>query len=127
MPGLLDYMQHSSLLSPEYKNSPQRSWVTKLPEWEQQPFMDWVQQNQVPYDPSPYADYDMPGFWRALQAKDPRAVSGMAPDGRLHFTDAFKTPYHKSFSNESRYSTSPNDPNWDKNRLMYMGRALYQE
>ncbi len=124
LPGSTDIPQRS----PEYQNHPRISYVTKLPDDMHQQFLQWVQQNHVPYDPGPHADYDMPGFWLALMSGDKQATSGISPvDGRLHFTDYFKTPYHRSFSNQSKYSTSPDDPRWVGRQLIYKGNVLYEE
>jgi hypothetical protein len=98
-------------------------------------FMDWVRKNNVPYDPSPQADYDMPGFWKGLMSGDPRAHSGINPnDNRLHFTDAWKTPYHHTFSNQSIYSKNQTDPQWQARpptqhgwNLMQFGKPIFQE
>jgi hypothetical protein len=95
-----------------YAISPLGGYITKLPPDQQALFLEWVRQNKIPYDPSPKADYDMPGFWQALQSNDPKAVSAIDPyDKKLHFTDYFKTPYHKTFSEESKYSV-PGAPKW---------------
>jgi hypothetical protein len=97
-----------------YAISPLGGYITKLPPEQMAQFMTWVKANNVPYDPSPTADYDMPGFWSALQAKDPRAVSSVDPyDQKLHFTDYFKTPYHKTFSAESKFAV-PGAPIWSE-------------
>lgn len=113
--------------SPNYQNSPQVSYVTQLPALEQAAFMEWVQKNRVPYDPSPYADYDMPGFWKALQAKDPRAVSSINPsDNRMHYPDIWKTPYHRTFSNQSMHSKNPTDPRWEPRPPYQHGGILTQ-
>src|SRR5579864_575996 len=75
-------------------------------------FQSWVKQNKIPFDDSPTSDYDMRGFWKAAQSGDPRATTQVSSfDGKVHFNDAWKTPYHESFSNESMYAT-PNAPAW---------------
>ena len=92
-------------------------------------FQQWVSQNRVPFDPSPQADYDMRGFWRALQAKDPRAVSGMnANDGMLHYPDYWKTPYHQSYSGESKWNTT-GSPMWNEQGQLIDkgGRVVFDE
>ena len=54
----------------------------------------------------------MRGFWKAAQQGNPIAQTAVSPfDGRVHFPDVWKTPYHQSFSNESMYAT-PNAPHW---------------
>lgn len=92
----------------------QGGYATKLSPLEELAFMSWVKQNQIPFDPSETSDYDMKGFYKALKSGDPRAKSGMnSNDGKLHFTDYFKTPYHQSFSAESRYA-GIGAPTWNE-------------
>jgi hypothetical protein len=87
------------------------------PEKEAQ-FQQWVKENNVPFDPSETADYDMRGFWKGLTSGDPRAQTSVSSfDNRLHFTDTWKTPYHRTFSNESIYAT-PDAPQWKDDRLI---------
>lgn len=120
------------ILSEAYRNSPRQSWVSPLTQSQRDAFLSWVNQNNVPYDPSPRADYDMPGFWLALKSGDPRAQSAISPDdNRLHFPDTWKTPYHQTFSNESTYSTNSGDPRWVRNGkffdLVQGGRVIKRE
>lgn len=94
---------------------PTGSYLTQLSPVEQQQFQAWVKQNNIPYDPSPRADYDMPGFWKDLMTGGGHAQSGMnANDGQMHFNDYFKTPYHMSFSNESRSAIPGAAPAWNE-------------
>ena len=78
-------------------------------------FRQWVAANKIPFDPNdPNPDYDMRGFWAALQSGDPRASSAVDPnDQKLHYPDYWKTPYHETFSNESKFAL-PNAPSWNK-------------
>ncbi len=101
--------------------------TTLLPH-EEAKFQQWVTQNKVPFDPSPTADYDMRGYWRALQAKDPRTQTAVnAFDNQLHFPDVWKTPYHASFSNESIYARK-DAPKWVGDKLTdNKGRVLVDE
>jgi hypothetical protein len=96
-------------------------YQTQLAPVDETRFQQWVKANQVPFEDSPTADYDMRGFWQALQQGDPRAATAVNPsDQRLHFPDVWKTPYHATFSNESQYAT-PNAPTWMGNdRTGYM-------
>lgn len=94
------------------------SYLTKLTPQEETQFMNWVKKNNVPFDPSPNADYDMRGFWKGLVSGDPRAKTSVnKSDGKLHFTDTWKTPYHKTFSNESIYADK-NAPHWVEDKLI---------
>lgn len=81
-------------------------------------FQDWVTRSKVPWQDLPTADYDMRGYWQAQQANDPQARTTQSQfDGRMHFPDTFKTPYHRTFSRESKYAL-PNAPYWNENRLI---------
>lgn len=89
-------------------------------------FRAWLKANRVPFEPdAPVSDYDMRGFWKALQAGDPRARSAIDPnDQRLHYPDYWKTPYHETFSNESQWAM-PDAPAWnDKDQLVAPGGAV---
>lgn len=106
-------------------------YTTPLKPDEEKQFLGWVQQNKVPFDPKEdKPDYDMRGFWKALQAKDPRATQGVDPyDKKMHFPDTWKTPNHKTFSNESIYAL-PTAPKWVGNRFLVdskTGRVLYDD
>lgn len=94
-------------------------------------FRKWVKEKKIPFDPDQkYSDYDMRGFWRGLQTHDPHAVTGINPnDEKLHFSDWWKTPYHKSFSNESQWADPATAPHWDdKDRLILPnGKVIYDE
>lgn len=93
-------------------------YISKLSPNDEQNFQQWVKENNIPFDPSPKADYDMRGFWSALVSKDPRAVTAISPtDNKIHFPDVWKTPYHKTFSNESLYATK-NAPHWEGFKLI---------
>jgi hypothetical protein len=67
------------------------SYLTQLDPLREAAFQSWVQKNKVPFDPSPNADYDMRGFWRALQQGDPMAQQTLnANDQQMHFPDYWK-------------------------------------
>jgi hypothetical protein len=71
-------------------------------------FVKWVQLQKVRYNlwaPERTQDYDMPGYYQALVGKDPKAIRA----GTGHYPDYWKTPYHESFSADSKYA----DPNLD--------------
>lgn len=106
-----------------------KGYQTELAPQEQQKFDQWVKDNHVPYDSSPTADYDMRGFWKGLQSGDPHAKTGINPnDHALHYSDYWKTPYHKSFSRESQYATQ-DAPSWnEKDQLVdRSGKVVYDE
>lgn len=104
-------------------------YLTKLSPHEEALFQNWVKQNNVPFDPSERADYDMRGFWKALVTGDPRAHTGINQnDGKLHFTDYWKTPYHESFSRESQWAT-PKAPTWNESDQLVLpdGTIVFDE
>lgn len=79
-------------------------------------FANWVSDNQVPVDLSAHSDYDMPGFYKGLiQGDQQPQVSPV--DNRMHYSDEYKTPMHRSFSQESKYA-KPNAPKWVGNKLV---------
>ena len=89
-------------------------YSTRLSADDEQQFRDWVKKNRVPYQMSSDApqDYDMRGFWQGMVSGDPHATTGVDPhDKQLHFTDYWKTPYHQTFSRESKFA-APNAPTW---------------
>lgn len=93
-------------------------YISTLSPADEQTFQQWVKQNNIPFDPSKTADYDMRGFWSALVSKDPRAVTAISPyDNQIHFPDVWKTPYHRTFSNESIYA-SKDAPHWEGYKLI---------
>lgn len=111
------------------KAAPEGGYLTHLAPQEEGAFQQWVQQNNVPFDPSPAADYDMRGFYKALQAGDPRAKTGVNQnDSKLHFSDYWKTPFHKSFSNESQWATEA-APRWNEKDQLVLpdGRVVFDE
>lgn len=87
-------------------------YSTPLPLMDEMKFQQWVKQNRIPVDDSRTSDYDMRGFWKAAQSGDRRASTSINPsDNQIHFPDTWKTPYHKSFSAESKYAKE-NAPKW---------------
>jgi|SRR5580765_1132900 len=99
--------------------TPGASETTQLNPQEEQAFQTWVTQNKVPWQDSPTADYDMRGFYKALQSGDPEAKQSLSGyDGTMHFPDTYKTKYHPTFSDESKYATRPNAPHWANDRLI---------
>jgi hypothetical protein len=94
------------------------SYKTALGPDDESNFQDWVKKSKVPFDPSPQSDYDMRGYYKAM-VDNPSSVKQSKSDfdGTMHFPDTWKTPYHKTFSNESIYA--PDDaPHWEDNRLI---------
>lgn len=103
-------------------------WITPLNSGDEAKFQDWVKTNKVPFDPSPTSDYDMRGYWKDVASQGDN-LSGKNPvDGRLHFSDSYKTPYHESFSDESSYSTPSNPFHWEGETLKdsRTGKPVYE-
>src|SRR6185436_10861381 len=88
---------------------------TQLPPLQEATFRNWVAQNNVPFDPTKgVQDYDMRGFWLGLQNGHPQAMTAVNPnDNQMHYPDYWKTPYHESFSNESKFA-GPVAPQWNE-------------
>jgi len=94
--------------------------LTTLPPEKEQAFLSWVKANKVPFNPKDkIQDYDMRGFYQAMQNKDPMATNAVDPyDKKLHYPDYWKTPYHETFSKQSQWATE-GAPNWnDKDQLV---------
>lgn len=90
-------------------------YVTKLSPIDEKKFQQWVRANKIPWRDIPTADYDMRGYWKALQsgkAKQSRSTF----DKTMHFPDTWKTPYDAVFSKESMYA-KPNAPRWIGDKL----------
>ena len=79
-------------------------------------FQAWVKQNKVPFDPNMQnSDYDMRGFYKALQEGDPKAKEAINPnDNKPHWPDYWKTPYHQSFSADSQWADPKKAPKWNE-------------
>lgn len=105
-----------------YAKAAPNGYLTHLSPAEETDFQSWVQEKKVPFDASTHADYDMRGFWKGMKAGDPHAQTGVnANDGQLHFSDYYKTPYHKSFSAESQWA-GKGAPQWnEKDQLVLPG------
>jgi hypothetical protein len=103
-------------------------YQTTLSPKQEQDFQGWLFKNNIPYNlkwPADQSmqDYDMRGYWKALQSGDAETRDPKT----LHFPDVYKTPYHKTFSNQSKYAT-PEAPHWEGNRLIDKdGRVLIDE
>lgn len=112
-----------------YVADPKATYNTPLPPPKEAEFQQWVSQNKIPFDPSlPVSDYDMRGFYSAMKAGDPRALSAIdMNDHQIHYPDYWKTPYHKTFSNESQWAT-PDAPKWVGDTLVdKTGKVLFDD
>lgn len=104
-------------------------YQTNLNPLQEMAFQQWVKDKQIPFDPSPTADYDMRGFYQAQMNGDSSAKTSVnANDGMPHFTDPYKTPYHESFSAESKYA-GQGAPNWNEQDQLVMpdGQVVLDE
>lgn len=110
--------------------TPAPSYNTSLPQLEEWAFRSWLVQNRVPFNAeAPVTDYDMRGFWRAMQGGDPRATSAINQnDGQMHYPDIWKTPHHATFSEGSQWA-GPVAPKWtpDDKLISPGGRILSDE
>jgi hypothetical protein len=109
----------------------QGNYWTKLPPDQEAQFRQWVKQNNVDFDPDEdKPDYDMRGFWQALQRGDPRATTGVNKnDKQIHYDDYWKTPYDASFSSGSQWAIQGKAPSWVDNRKLVLpnGRVMYDD
>ena len=107
-----------------------REFNTQLPMMDELQFRNWVAQNNVPFDPNAGpSDYDMRGFYQAAQQQQPGVTTAINPiDNMVHYPDRFKTPMHRSFSNESQWA-GPNAPVWidDARLALPNGRIVFDE
>lgn len=118
-PGILSAymppMDPTFLRNSQWVQPGNHTYNTPLSAANETAFRSWLSDNNVPFNPNATGpqDYDMRGFWQALQSGDPKAVSAVDPnDNQLHYPDYWKTPYHQTFSNESQWAT-PNAPRWN--------------
>lgn len=121
--------QGKSVIPSYAKPEPKGGYLTKLNDKDEAAFQQWVKENKIPFDPSPKADYDMRGFWKGLTSGDPNARQALnANDGQMHFSDYWKTPYHQSFSAESKWA-GKGAPTWnDQDQLVLPdGKVVFDE
>lgn len=94
------------------------NYFTKLSPEQELAFRSWVAKNKVPFNPNaPVTDYDMRGYWMSLLHGGNPGTAINPYDHKLHFPDTYKTPYDKTFSNQSIYAL-PDAPRWKGNRYL---------
>lgn len=124
-----DWAPHAgNINSKNAKTAKPGDYTTKLDPAMEAKFQAWVKDKNVPFDPSPQSDYDMRGYYKALMSGDPNALQQKSEfDGRMHFPDTYKTPFHKTFSDQSQYAT-PGAPHWEGDVLKdSKGRVVADE
>lgn len=86
---------------------------TKLSKGDEQKYQKWLNSTSkdtgVDYNPDD-PGYDMRGYWQDIVATGKFKKMGE----KQHFPDTYKTPYHPTFSRESKFA-SPDAPYWNKN------------
>ena len=112
-----------------YANPNWQQEMTKLPAEQEEEFLNWVKSNKVPFDPNDkYPDYDMRGYYLSTlnNPQAPQAAINQATQS-LHYPDTFKTPYHESFSSESKWATE-GAPSWQENKLVSpTGEVIFED
>lgn len=111
--------------------APGQSFNTQLDPGQEQFFRQWLQHNNVPFNPEGGAsDYDMRGYYKGLMNGNPMARPSEinANDGRPHFTDYYKTPLHQSFSGGSQWAGN-DAPQWvnDHQLAAQNGQVVFDE
>jgi hypothetical protein len=104
-------------------------YSTPLSGDEESKFQGWIKDNNVPFeDDGPKSNYDMRGYWKDIASKGKSETSINPNDNQMHFPDTYKTPYHKTFSNESKYATS-DAPHWanDHQLVDKGGKVVFDE
>ncbi len=106
------------------------NYNTKLPPLEEMQFRQWLSENHVPFNAdAALTDYDMRGFYQASRQGQPGVSTQVNPnDNLLHYPDRFKTPIHRSFSNESQWAGA-SAPQWinDSQLASPNGRIVFDE
>ena len=100
-------------MAPRAPFAAQPTTNTQLPTLQEMQFLNWLQQNHVPFNPNAQqSDYDMRGFYRGMVQGNPMAQTGVDPnDNRQHYTDYWKAPSHETFSADSQWA-GPGAPQW---------------
>jgi hypothetical protein len=112
-----------------YAQADWQKQMTKLPPAQEKAFMDWVKANKVPFNAADkYPDYDMRGYYLSTLTDPKGAKAGINPVTQsLHYPDTYKTPYHESFSSESKWAR-PGAPSWKDNKLVTpSGKVVFED
>jgi hypothetical protein len=93
-----------------------RVFQTKLKPAQEHMYNKWLsataQDTGIDYDPND-ASYDMRGYWKDVVAPGRFKRMGKGQ----HFPDTYKTPYHPTFSRESKFANE-NAPLWKDDVLV---------
>lgn len=120
----VEELQALSVLFSHQQREPEELYRTKLSEPDELAFQKWVVHEGIPFDINERnADYDMRGYWDATVK---HGINERNVDTG-HFPDTWKTPFHRTFSNESIYA--PQDaPHWQGKQLIDKhGYVVYDE
>ncbi len=104
------------------------AYRTQLTPSEEVEYQRYAKLNKAWRTNYPDSDYDERGQWKAMkQGVDPGGNWTSSPllqlsgDGTMHGSDVWKTPFHNTLSNESKYAP-PGAPAWnDKSQLQTQG------
>lgn len=103
---------------------------TQLKPADEAEFQAWLQAARIPYADTPTADYDMRGLFAGIRSGDKDAKTAVnKKDGKIHFPDKWKTPFHDSFSDRSIYAQpDAGAPSWRGDLLVAPnGRVVADE
>lgn len=105
-------------------------YQTQLSPIQEVGFQQWLKDKDVPFQDGPTSDYDMRGFYLGTIDESPNVKTGINKnDGKLHYTDYYKTPYHESFSAESKFADKDKAPSWNKKDQLVTpgGKVVFDE
>ena len=112
-----------------YANPNWQQQMTQLLPDQEQAFLQWIKANNVPFDINDkYPDYDMRGYYLSTITNPQAAKAAINPTTQsLHYPDTYKTPYHESFSSESKWATE-GAPSWQDNKLVSpSGEVVFED
>lgn len=122
----VDELQALVALFGHQQREPQEEiYQTKISPQDEDAFRLWLVHEGVPFDPNQRnPDYDMRGYWESTVK---RGIEDQQDKATGYFPDTWKTPFHRSFSNESIYA--PMDaPHWEGKKLIDKhGELVYNE
>jgi len=112
---MADWLQYNQ----QFAKAPMRgpdAYQTRLTPDQENLYRKWLtatgKDTGIKYDPDD-ASYDMRGYWADVVAGGRFKRMGKAQ----HFPDTYKTPYHPTFSRESKYATD-DAPYWTSDDVL---------